>query len=199
VSPRESPQTTARYRTDIARRAGRAAPPPRALTLADVGLTAVTHGRPERCWAVTGTSKMGRFVTPVAPANDVGRGVARVLIHGPLCLRPAASVILAACVLVGCGDTAPTPTQNGLVVGALPACYGPGPDLNLTPTRLVQATRDGKVVKEQVFPSDNDHQTYELSLPPGEYNISVPGVRAVRVTVRPGQTSTADIPIPACV
>jgi hypothetical protein len=52
-------------------------------------------------------------------------------------------VVVAAVFLVTCGAQDPEP---GKVGGCLPPCYGAGPDLNLTPSRVLEVYQDGKLV-----------------------------------------------------
>lgn len=80
----------------------------------------------------------------------------------------------------------------------MPACYGPGPDLNLIPTRSIEVYRDGTLVKNETFPSDRDHQTYELTLPAGRYSLKVSGIAPIEVRVSPHQHAVLDLPLPAC-
>lgn len=86
----------------------------------------------------------------------------------------------------------------GTVGGQLPPCYGPGPDMNLTPNRTIEAFRDGHLVKSQTFRSDIAHLTYELELPPGRYEIKAPGIAGIPITVEPHRRATLDLPLPTC-
>jgi hypothetical protein len=90
------------------------------------------------------------------------------------------------------------PSGAGTVGGMLPSCYGPGPDMNLTPSRVVEVYQNGNLVKRQTFRSDKDHQHYEFELPPGSYDIKGPGIAPIPVRVKSGGQVTADLPIPQC-
>lgn len=90
------------------------------------------------------------------------------------------------------------PEKPGSLTGLLPACYGPKPDLNLTPTRVVEVYRDGELVKRQAFRNDRDHQRYEIELPPGRYDVKGPGIAPIPVRIESGQHVTVDLPLPQC-
>ncbi len=97
--------------------------------------------------------------------------------------------------LAACGARA---TGPGTVGGFLPSCYGPGPDLNLTPSRVVTVYQDGKLVKSQAFHSDDDHQHYEFELAPGSYDIKDQWTPPIHVQVKSGEHTTADLPTFSC-
>jgi hypothetical protein len=88
--------------------------------------------------------------------------------------------------------------EPGSVGGLLPACHGPGPDLNLAPTRVIEVYLDGDLVQRQTFRNDRDHQTYEIELPPGRYDVKGPGIPPIPVQVESGQRATVDLPLPQC-
>jgi hypothetical protein len=71
----------------------------------------------------------------------------------------------------------------GTVGGLLPECYGPGPDMNLTPSRVAEVYQNTELVKRQAFRSDHDHQHYEFALAPGSYDITPLSARSS--TTRP--------------
>lgn len=98
--------------------------------------------------------------------------------------------------LVACSGPGSGP---GLVEGFLPACYGPGPNTNLTPTRIVEVYLNSKLIKSQAFRSDRDHQRYEFELAPGAYEVKGPGIAPIRVQIKSSERVTADLPIPPCV
>lgn len=98
------------------------------------------------------------------------------------------------CVLGGCGHE---PTGPGTVVGALPLCYGPGPDANLWPDVTIEVRRDGHVVSTERFVSDNQHRTYRLTLTAGDYELTTREL-SIGVRVRAGSRSRADFPSPGC-
>jgi hypothetical protein len=91
------------------------------------------------------------------------------------------------------------PDKPGTVGGLLPACYGPGPDLNLSPTRVVEVYQHGDLVKRQTFRNDREHMTYVIELPPGKYDVKGPGIDAIPVRIKSGQRATLDLPLPQCV
>jgi hypothetical protein len=101
---------------------------------------------------------------------------------------------LAVATFAACGG----PDKPGSVGGFLPPCYGPGPDLNLTPTRVVEVYQDGNLVKRQAFRSDGNHKTYEIELPPGRYEVKGPGIEPIPVRIESGHRVTVDLPLPPC-
>jgi hypothetical protein len=110
---------------------------------------------------------------------------------------------LSAAVVAGVGALAlaactAQPSGAGTVGGMLPSWYGPGPDMNLAPSRVVEVYQNGNLVKRQAFRSDKDHQHYEFELPPGHYDIKGPEIAPIPVRVKSGQHAAADLPIPQC-
>jgi hypothetical protein len=91
-------------------------------------------------------------------------------------VRLTASVVAGVAALALAACTA-QPSGPGTVGGLLPSCYGPGPDLNLTPSRVVEVYQKGDLVKRETFRSDKDHQHYEFELAPGRYDIRSQGLR----------------------
>ena len=85
-----------------------------------------------------------------------------------------------------------------MVSGQIPLCYGPGPDLNLTPTVVVTAARDGIVMVSVTLPDTDDEHTYHLRLAPGDYQIHAGSWPARSVHVAAGTTTTADLPGGGC-
>ena len=83
------------------------------------------------------------------------------------------------------------------MVGALPLCYGPGPDTNLWPTATIEVRHDGDLVSTEQFVSDNQHRTYRLALPPGDYELTTHGL-SLEVRVRAASRSRADFVSPGC-
>ncbi|HEV2888886.1 MAG TPA: hypothetical protein VGX28_00760 [Frankiaceae bacterium] len=115
-------------------------------------------------------------------------------------MRRVAGVLLV--LAVGCGSDASPPARApraGTLVGDIPRCYGPGPDLNLRPTPAVEVRRDGAVVTSATFRADDDEHTYRFELEPGDYEVRLPGVASAPATVRSGETTTADLTAPPCV
>jgi hypothetical protein len=111
------------------------------------------------------------------------------------CLRVVA-VVSVVCVLSACSHPA---TRRGTVTGRLPLCYGPGPDINLSPTATIETYRSGRLVSTDTFPSSEQHPTYTLSLPAGSYDLHV--VRqgdTLHVHVKSGVQTRADWPQPTC-
>jgi hypothetical protein len=116
----------------------------------------------------------------------------------PMVRTPAAAALGLVAVLglgleAGCGQTAGT----GIVTGRLPLCYGPGPNLNLTPTVVVQAFASGQLVRRRTFKASKRHGRYELSLPQGQYQLRA-GSQSVRATVRAHGLVHADFRQPGC-
>ena len=105
-----------------------------------------------------------------------------------------ALVGLALVAFAACGG----PGKSGSVGGLLPACYGPGPDRNLAPIRVVEVYQDGDLVKRQAVHNDRDHQTYEIELPPGRYDVKGPAIAPIPVRIESGQRVTVDLPLPVC-
>src|SRR5262245_23455644 len=91
------------------------------------------------------------------------------------------------------------PEKPGSVGGFLPACYGPGPEMNLAPSRVVEVYQDRDLVKRQAFRNDRDHQYYEIELPPGRYDVKGPGIAPIPVRIESGERVTVDLPLPTCV
>lgn len=112
------------------------------------------------------------------------------------CLAASLFAGVAALTLAAC---AAQPSGPGTAGGLLPSCYGPGPDHNLTPSRLVEVYQSGNLVRRHAFRSDKDHQHYEFELAPGSYDIKGPGIAPIPVRVKSGEYVTADLPIPQCV
>ncbi len=85
------------------------------------------------------------------------------------------------------------------MIGQLPLCYGPGPDSNLFPTATIETYQGGTLVRTDTFPSSDEQPDYHLTLPPGQYELSMPARGyALEVTIRPGTTVEADWPHPSC-
>jgi hypothetical protein len=101
---------------------------------------------------------------------------------------------LALMMFTACGG----PARPGTVGGLLPACYGPGPDLNLSPTRVVEVYQHGVLVRRQTFRNDRDHMTYEIELPPGKYDVKGPGIAPIPVRIKSGRRAILDLPLPQC-
>jgi len=98
----------------------------------------------------------------------------------------------------GCSTSDPAPA-SGAVTGTVSVCYGPGPNLNLTPIVTVPAVQGGRTVATIKVPDTRGQHVYRLTLPPGNYEIRVP-IRGGRVSahVDSGRTTTADIPGTGC-
>lgn len=86
----------------------------------------------------------------------------------------------------------------GVVTGVVPLCYGPGPDMNLTPTLVVVATQQGSTTATVTVPATRAARTYRLSLPPGAYAVRAGSWPSVAVTIRAGGTSVVDLPGGVC-
>jgi hypothetical protein len=112
--------------------------------------------------------------------------------------RSLAAVAAIGAVILSLGACDAPATHPGTVGGDLPTCYGPGPDLNLTPTRVVEVRQAGKLVTREAFRSDHTHLTYELELAPGEYDLAIPGHESIHVQVRSGERTVADLPVTPC-
>jgi len=89
-------------------------------------------------------------------------------------------------------------TPSGLLTGNVPLCYGPGPDLNLTPTLVVVATQNGKTKATRTVPATNAAHSYQLSLPAGTYTVRAGAWPTREVTVRAGAVTVADLPGLGC-
>lgn len=122
-------------------------------------------------------------------------GVAEVARQRSLQLAAALVLGSAAVSLAAC---ATPPSVPGTVGGILPACYGPGVDMNLTPSRVVEVYQDGMLVKRQSFRSDKHHTEYKFELSPGTYDVKGPGIAAIHAQVKSGEHTTVDLPIPPC-
>jgi hypothetical protein len=94
--------------------------------------------------------------------------------------------------------SSPISGRPGVVTGQIPLCYGPGPDLNLTPTVVVTVTGDGIQTISMTLPDTDDQHTYLLQLPAGNYRIRAGGWPARPVHVAAGMTTTADLPGGGC-
>ncbi len=77
-------------------------------------------------------------------------------------------------------------------------CYGPGPDLSLTPIVVVTVAQHGKVVATIRVQDTRLQPTYRLELPAGEYQIHGSKWREGSVRVLSGRTTTADLPGVSC-
>ena len=86
----------------------------------------------------------------------------------------------------------------GVLVGSVPLCYGPGPDLNLTPTQLVVAAQNGETKAAATVPATTTAHSYRLSIPPGTYLIRAGKWPTRKVDVQPGTVTVADLPGGAC-
>jgi len=128
-----------------------------------------------------------RLTTPlVLRAGDIRRTAA---------FLPLICWLLCSIFVAGCSRKSGTP---GAVTGQLPLCYGPGPDLNVTPTVDVTATRDRIRTISVTFPDTNDQHTYHLQLPAGDYQIRAGAWPARRVHIAAGMTTRVDLPGGGC-
>ena len=101
---------------------------------------------------------------------------------------------LALVTFTACGG----PDKPGSVGGLVPPCNGPGPDLNLTTTTVVEVYQHGSLVRRQTFRNNLDHLTYEIELPPGKYDVKSPGIDPIPVRIKSGQRTALDLPLPPC-
>lgn len=90
------------------------------------------------------------------------------------------------------------PAVPGAVTGQVPLCYGPGPDMNLTPTLVVVATQQGSTASTVTVPATLAAHTYRLSLLPGTYAVRAGSWPSAAITVRAGLTTVVDLPGGAC-
>ena len=113
-------------------------------------------------------------------------------------MRTGWSIALVAAALapvMACGSSA-----RGTVTGAVPICYGPGPNTNLTPEVTVFVRQNGRLVTKKRFRSDeNRPRPYRFTLKPGVYSLTSSSDRdAITIRVRSGHTTHADLPSPGC-
>lgn len=94
----------------------------------------------------------------------------------------------------GPGSSVSGATPSGLLTGSVPLCYGPGPDLNVTPTLVVVATQNGKTKATVTVPATVAAHSYQLSLPPGTYTVRAGAWPTREVKVRAGAVTVADLP-----
>lgn len=97
--------------------------------------------------------------------------------------------------LGACGSS--PASGSGTVTGQLPLCYGPGPNLNLTPTTAIEVRQSGHLVETKTFPSDAHHQRYSLTLPAGTYEFRA-NLTSISVTINADSSAQADFPQPGC-
>ena len=90
------------------------------------------------------------------------------------------------------------PVVPGVVTGQVPLCYGPGPDMNLTPTLLVVATEQGSVKAALTVTATLESHEYRLTLSPGTYAVRAGSWPARQVTVSAGVTTVVDLPGGGC-
>ena len=86
----------------------------------------------------------------------------------------------------------------GTLSGNVPLCYGPGPDLNLTPTLTVVAAQNGTTTASVTVPASVSAHTYRLTLPAGTYTVRAGAWPARVVDVPAGATTVADLPGGIC-
>jgi hypothetical protein len=115
----------------------------------------------------------------------------------------AVGVALLSFVLAGCTgasvDRHGSPiVSSGVLSGSVPLCYGPGPNMNLTPILRVTAEREGRVVASVRVPATDVRHSYRLSLPAGTYLVKAGSWPARQITVHAGSTTTADLPGGGC-
>jgi hypothetical protein len=104
-----------------------------------------------------------------------------------------------AAVAVLMGACSGAPSSPGTVTGALPLCYGPGPDTNLWPRSTIETYRSGKLVSTQTFLTSREHRTYTLTLRPGRYELQMLDRRyRIWIDVRSRKETHADWPQPGC-
>jgi hypothetical protein len=120
---------------------------------------------------------------------------ALVLIAGAVALV----ALVASLLVAGVGRHGSPVASSGVLRGSVPLCYGPGLDTNLTPTLLVTAERDGRVIASVRVPATDAHHAYRLTLPAGTYLVKAGGWPARLITVHAGSTTTADLPGGGCV
>lgn len=80
----------------------------------------------------------------------------------------------------------------GSIVGVLPLCYGPGPNMNLRPRTTVVITGDSGWTSRRTFPSREDERDFHFdNVPPGRYVVVIQGVpdSGRHVEVQPGQAA----------
>lgn len=97
--------------------------------------------------------------------------------------------------LAACG----TSSRPGTVSGALPLCYGPGPNSNLWPSATITIYRANRLIDTKTFPSSVQHHRYVLALEPGPYELRMDQRGyAIAILVKSGAKSVADWPDPVC-
>ncbi len=87
---------------------------------------------------------------------------------------------------------------SGTLTGTVPICYGPGPNLNLTPTLLVMAAQNGTTEATVTVPATTSAHSYQLSLPPGTYAVRAGAWPTREVQVQAGKVTQADLPGGGC-
>jgi hypothetical protein len=97
------------------------------------------------------------------------------------------------------GSGCSTGTANGVLTGSVPTCYGPGPNLDLTPLVTVDVHQGNHLVTSGKFRSSNAVHTYRFVLPEGSYRLATsPGGKPIFATVTAGHTRHADLPPTSC-
>lgn len=87
---------------------------------------------------------------------------------------------------------------SGALAGNVPLCYGPGPDLNVTPTLKVIASQNGTAKGSIIVPASVSAHTYRLTLPAGTYTVRAGAWPTRKVEIHPGDTTQADLPGGVC-
>jgi hypothetical protein len=97
------------------------------------------------------------------------------------------------------GSGCSTGPATGVLTGSVPTCYGPGPDLNLTPMVSVDVRQGNRLITSGRFRSTDAVHKYRFVLPVGRYQLaSSPGGKPIFATVAAGQTRQANLPIMEC-
>ena len=116
--------------------------------------------------------------------------------------RLIGSVALACGLLAACSgqsESRPQPPANAILTGNIPLCYGPGPDLNLTPTRHLTVEQSGRLVTSDEVVATRTQHTYRLTLRPGTYDVRADfGLPTAHVTLTGGSTTSLDLPGIGC-
>jgi len=94
---------------------------------------------------------------------------------------------------------ASVPSSSGVLTGSVPLCYGPGPDLNLTPTLVVIATQNGTTKAAVTVRATEATHSYRLTLPAGTYAVRAGSWPPRQVEVQRGTTTVADLIGGGCV
>ena len=90
------------------------------------------------------------------------------------------------------------PSTSGTLSGNVPLCYGPGPDLNVTPTLTVVAAQNGTIKASVTVPASISAHTYRLTLAAGTYTVRAGAWPTREVDVQAGATTVADLPGGIC-